>query len=139
MNFREAVTYRLLHDAAVTAIAQARVNWMVRPQSEALPAVTLQVVSDPRTSHLKGEDDARFTRLQADCWAETYLGAVDLAFAVIRAMEQPATVQGKRFGQAQVEGPRDLGETVGSGGDAQSSGTFIHRQSVDFIIWHVGD
>lgn len=139
MNFHEGVTKRLLDSADVGAIADNRVNWGLRPQGEPLPAVTLQVVSDPRTVHLKGRDSGRYTRLQADCWSETLIQALALAAAVIATLEPPATVSGKKFGNALIDGQRDLGENVGSGSDAQSSGKFIHRQSVDLLIWHVGD
>ncbi|KKW93872.1 tail completion protein gp17 [Sphingobium chungbukense] len=139
MDFYGGVTTRLLTDPAVSCIVDQRVNWGLRPQGELLPAVTLQVVSDPRPVHLKGFDGARATRLQCDCWAETMMQALALARAVIAVLKNPATVSGKKFGNALVDGQRDLGETVGSGGDAQSSGTFIHRQSVDFIVWHRGD
>lgn len=139
MDFYGGVTARLLTDPAVSGIADQRVNWGLRPQGEPLPAVTLQVVSDPRPAHLKGFDGARATRLQCDCWAETLTQALALARAVIAALKDPATVSGKKFGNALVDGQRDLGETVGSGSDARASGTFIHRQSVDLIIWHSGD
>jgi len=132
MDFHAGVITRLLADASVSGIVGMRVNWVVRPQKEALPAVTLQVVSDPRPEHLKGFDGARATRVQCDCWASDYLTAAALARACITALRQPATVNGKKFGNARVDGQRDLGET---GVD----GSFIHRQSVDFVIWHVGD
>jgi hypothetical protein len=139
MNFHEGVTRRLLDSAAVTDIVGQRLNWGTRVQGEPLPAITLQVVSDPRLSHLKGADGARTTRLQVDCWAKDMLVTLALASAVIATLQPPAIVSGKKFGGARVDGQRDLGETVGSGNAAQSSGTYIHRQSVDLIIRHVGD
>lgn len=139
MQFHEGITFRLLNSAAVTDIVGNRVNWGERPQGEPFPALTLQVVSDPRPSHLKGLDGARPTRLQVDCWAETLLQSLALASAVIATLRPPATVSGKKFGVAQIDSQRDLGETVGSGNASQSSGTYIHRQSVDLIIRHVGD
>lgn len=131
MNFGEGVTARLLQAGAVTAIAGNRVNWVTRPQLSALPALTLQVISDPRPQHLKGFDGARDTRLQIDAWASGHGIAVALAAAAIAALASPATISGKRFGRAQVDGPRDLGEEV--------NGSFVHRQSVDLTIRHVGD
>ena len=139
MNFHEGVTARLLDSAPVTAIVDRRINWGIRPQGEPLPAVTLQVVSDPRPAHLKGYDGARRTRLQTDCWAETLAQALALAAAVISTLKEPVTVGDKKFGNALVDAQRDLGETVGGGTGSQSSGTFIHRQSVELSIWHVGD
>ncbi|MGK2908746.1 MAG: DUF3168 domain-containing protein [Sphingobium sp.] len=132
MDFHSGLRARLRTDTTVAAIVGTRVDWMVRPEKDALPSVTLQTVSDPRPQHLKGMDGARPTRVQIDCWAATYVAALDLARAVIAVLSVPATISGKRFGNAQVEGQRDLGETV-------SDGSFIHRQSVDFVIWHIGD
>lgn len=132
MDFELGARKRLTSDAAVKAIVAERVYPLERPQNSPSPAITYQVISDPRSNHLKGSDGSRPTRLQCDCWADSYGVAKALARAVIAALRFPATVQGKKFGHAQVEGPRDLRETV-------AGGKTIHRQSVDFIIWHVGD
>jgi hypothetical protein len=131
MNFKEGVTARLLQAAPVIALAGDRINWVVRPQLSALPALTLQIIGDPRPQHLKGFDGARGTRLQIDAWAETSAAAGALASAAIAALAEPLTISGKQFGGAQVDGPRDLGQQVG--------GSFVHRQSADLIIRHVGD
>ena len=127
-DFHAGVRSRLI--SAATA-AGSRVSWVDRPQLSALPAVTLTTVSDGRPQHLKGLDGARGTRVQIDCWAATYSVALTLARACIAALQPPATVSGKKFGQATIEGQRDLGEDV--------TGTFVHRQTIDLTIWHVGD
>jgi len=127
-DFQAGVRSRLI--AAATS-AGSRIYWVERPQLSALPAVTLQTISDPRPQHLKGLDGARPTRVQVDCWAATYAVALALARACIGALQPPTILAGKKFGQATIEGQRDLGE--------DQNGTLIHRQSVDLIIWHVGD
>lgn len=132
MDFQTGVRARLLANSTVSAIVGTRVDWMARPQNAALPAISLQTVSDSRPDHLKGFDGARETRVQCDCWAATYAAALALARAVIAALQPPTTITGKRFGNARVDAQRDLGENI-------ADGSFIHRQSVDFIIWHVGD
>lgn len=111
--------------------AGTRVYWVERPQSSVLPAITLQTIFDGRPQHLKGLEGARSTRVQVDCWATTYAAALAMARACIAALQPPATVSGKQFGNSQIDGQRDLGEDV--------SGTFVHRQSIDFIVRHVGD
>ncbi len=130
-DFQASLRTRLANDTAVAAVVGTRIYWVERPQLASLPAVVLQTISDPRPQHLKGNDGARSTRVQVDCWAATYAAALTLSRKVIAALANPATIAGKRFGSTQVDGQRDLGETV--------SGTFTHRQSVDLIIWHVGD
>ena len=132
MDFQTAVRARLIADDAVAAIVATRVYWVERAKGSALPAITLQVISDPRPAHLKGLDGARGTRVQLDSWALSYGAALTLARAAIAALIEPATESGKRFGNARVDGQRDLSETV-------ADGTLVHRQSVDLIIWHVGD
>lgn len=139
MDFQAGVRARLLADSTVSGIVGTRIDWMTRPQKSALPSISLQTISDSRPDHLKGFDGSRATRVQCDCWAATvdggpsgYSTAMALARAVIAALQQPATISGKKFGNARVDAQRDLGEKI-----ADSS--FIYRQSVDFIIWHVGD
>lgn len=132
MDFQGGIRARLLAAAPVAAIVGTRVDWMTRPQKSALPAITLQTVSDSRPEHLKGADGARATRVQVDCWTATYAAGLTLARAVIAALQEPVTISGKRFGNARVDGQRDLGENL-------ADNSFIHRQSVDLVIWHVGD
>lgn len=132
MDFQAGVRARLLTYYDVQQIVGSRVTWLERPQLAGLPAITLQVISDPRPLNLKGFDDARSTDIQADCWGRTYKEAVILARAVIACLAPPAVIEGKKFGNAQVSGPRDLGETV-------PDGSFVHRQSLDLTIRHVGD
>lgn len=131
MDMHAGLMTRLLANNAITAAVGARVNWVTRPQASALPAITLQTISDERPQHLKGSDGARDTRVQVDVWATKHSVALAIARSVIAALAAPAVVSGKRFGPARVEGQQDLGEDV--------NGTFVHRQSVDLIIWHVGD
>lgn len=139
MDFHQGVLTRLLQDAGVSAIVGQKVNWVNRPQKDALPAITLQVVSDPRPQNLKGDDGARWTRMQIDCWADTYLAAIGAAKAAIAVLAQPVTLNGKKFGNSIVQSQRDLGESFRSGVGEGAGQTFIHRRSVDLLIRHVGD
>lgn len=128
MDFEQGIVARLEQAATLAA---DRVYWVERPQDAEMPDITLHAISDPRLEHLKGDQGARFTRMQCDCRAETFAEARQLADQAIAALRGPVTIEDKKFGNARVEGPRDLPER-------QSEKT-IHRRSVDFIIWHVGD
>lgn len=130
-DLQSGLRSRLLADVAVAAAVGTRVSWVDRPQGSGLPAIVLQVVSDPRPAHLKGLAGARMTRVQMDVFAAAYGAALALARAAIAAVKDPATVSGKSFGPAFVDGQRDLAEDV--------SGTLVHRQSVDLMVWHEGD
>lgn len=121
----------MLADATVAAAVGTRVTWVDRPQANALPAIVLQTVSDPRLTHLKDYDSARMTRIQMDVFATTYSSALSIARAAIAALKDPTVISGKKFGGSFVDGQRDLSEDV--------SGTLVHRQSVDFLVWHAGE
>jgi hypothetical protein len=107
--------------------AGSRVYWVDRPQAAALPAVTLQIISDIRPQHLKGFDQTRDTRVQIDCWATSYSAVTVLKEAVLAAVVPVNTSNGIRFDRAIIDGERDLGERVET--------QFIHRASVDLVVW----
>lgn len=69
-------------DAGVAAEAGARIWWTERPQGSALPAATMHVVGGRDEYHLQGRLGGVETRVQVDCWAETYLAADGLAQAL---------------------------------------------------------
>ena len=136
-SFTEALRDRLLADAAVAALAEARIYWLVVPQGAAKPYIRMQVISDPRPEHLQDYDGARRTIVRADCFAEKtettggYAASRALALAVIAALARPAVAGGIRFGRGKAEGPRDLGE--------DTAGGHVHRASVDIAIEHTGE
>lgn len=107
--------------------AGTRVYWVDRPQLAALPAVTLQVISDPRPQHLKGFEETRRTLVQIDCWAETYAAAKALKEAVLAAVVPENSSNGIRFDRAMVDSDRTTGERAGD--------KFIHQHSVDLGVW----
>ena len=133
---------RLIEDAPTAAILATHapatgpstkaVFWGLRPQGSSVPAITLHLVSDPRPQHLKGLDGARGTRVQLDAWASTHSEASALAQAAIGALQPPADVAGKRFATSSIDGQRGATE-------ATAAGLILHRQSVDLLVWHVGN
>lgn len=127
-DFASALHSRLTGAAPVSAIVGTKVYWVKVPQNQARPYIRLQTISDTRPQHLQGYDSARVTRVQCDCFAETYAVARDLAEKVIAAVATPGTFGGIFFGRIKAEGPRDLGEDVGT--------TFVHRTSVDLLVEH---
>jgi hypothetical protein len=62
------VIKRLLATSAVTAIVVGRIYKVVLPQSPTLPAIVVQVVSDPRSYHLRGTQKLCRTRVQVDAY-----------------------------------------------------------------------
>ena len=56
-------------DETITGLIGGRIEWGRR--IEAIPAVTLQVVSDPRPQHMKGFQTVRSTDVQIDVRSAT--------------------------------------------------------------------
>ena len=128
MDWQAALRARLVAAAPVTALVGSRIYWVDRPQASALPAITLQTISDDRPQHMKGFIGLNPARVQVDLWTASYGAAADLAEKVIAALAPADTANGIRFERAFVDGKRDLGERVET--------QFIHRASIDFIIHH---
>lgn len=68
MTPEEAVSFRLLDIAAVTALASTRVYVDKLPQKPTLPAVLVQLVHEPTDYHLRGGLRDR-ARVQVDAYA----------------------------------------------------------------------
>jgi hypothetical protein len=121
----------ILADAGVGALVDDRVHGVVRPQGSALPAVTLTRISGGPEYADDGDAGIGMTRMQIDCWSETYTGAKQLQAAVfdrlsaVRDVTQGATT----FIYITLEDARDLQET----GSGQSE--YLHRVSLDFMVW----
>lgn len=81
----EALLALLLASSGVTALVSGRVDWGVRPQGSALPAVALHLISGGRDLTLDGPGH-REARVQVDCWASDFGGAVTLGRAVETAL-----------------------------------------------------
>lgn len=129
-DFAISLKARLAAYAPLTTITGAgKIHWTKVPQTTALPYIRLQTISDPRPAHLQGYQSARVSRVQADCFADSWGKAREAAQAIITALAAPADVSGIHFGFTKAEGPRDLGEDV-------PGGTFIHRASLDLLVEH---
>ena len=124
-----ALVRRLQDDPAVAALVRAKIHWVIVPQTADLPFVRMQVISDPRPQDLDGYVSARETRVQIDCFAASHAVSQKIAETIIDATAEPNTVAGVVFGRVAAEGPRDLGEDVPGKG-------FIHRASLDLLVWH---
>ena len=127
-DMQSALVARLKSAAPIAGIVGSRIYWTKVPQDTDLPYIRMQTISDERPADLEEYDAARETRVQVDCFAESYQTARALAEAVIYSTAEPATISGVRLGRTKAEGPRDLGEDI--------AGKFIHQLSIDLLIWH---
>jgi hypothetical protein len=82
-----ALRSRLLADATIAGLVGTRVDWGLRPQAKALPAITLDLPGSPRGYHMGGAQATQITRVQIDAWAATPKQAKDIADAVIAELE----------------------------------------------------
>lgn len=135
MGFETALRGRLIGDATVGALvgkegAIPSIDWTVRRQGAPFPAIVLSLVSDPRPQTHDGPDSIRDSRVQVDVVADDRAGVVALREAVIAALLPAGTFFGVQFDRAFVDGVRDRG--------SQDETRFVHRDSIDFIIWHKG-
>lgn len=128
MDWQAALRARLIAAAPVAALVGQRIYWVQRPQAAALPAITLQTISDDRPQHMKGLQELRASRVQLDVWAETYGSTRQVSEAAIAALLPEQTGNGIRFERTFVAAVRDSGEQTGT--------TFVHRTTIDLIIHH---
>ncbi|EQA96847.1 tail completion protein gp17 [Sphingobium baderi] len=119
---------RLLADSGLSALVDSRMNILVRPQMEALPAITLQKVAPGRAYTFSGADGAHGTLMQFDAWGKRISDVKPIMAALTAALEQPSTVGGTQFGMSFLQSERDSLEEV------PGEGT-IYRISADFLIW----
>jgi hypothetical protein len=122
----------LLADAGLSDIVGSRVTWGSRPQGSALPAVMLYLIGGARAYNLGAEAGPLAARVQADCLATSYLGAVNAYRAVSEALSGYTGTVGTTYFQGilQDSEPSDLSEADG----ATEQRTF--GISADFIVHH---
>jgi hypothetical protein len=126
----EAIIAKLLADSGVTAIVQARVFPVSRPQGTALPAVTVTRVSGGPEYADDGEAGLEEARIQIDCRADTYQAAKLLARAVTASLSAfQGTVGATTFQDIELDIERDLRESGTNAAD------YPFRISLDFIVW----
>lgn len=125
MDMEGALRFRLIAAQPVAALIGNRVAWIERPQQDALPGVTLQLVTDARGQSITGFDGLQSGDVQIDVWAATYGQGKAIKEAVIAALAPPAIVAGIRFTRGFFTA-RDLSEKT----DTQ----FIYRPSIDFTF-----
>lgn len=91
MTVEEAVIAKLKATAAVTTLVSTRVYMLKLPARPTLPAVRVQVISDPERKHLRGPHGGSEARIQIDAYvaetdADPYGKAASLAIAVNDAL-----------------------------------------------------
>lgn len=111
----------LLAQPTVTALIGARFHPLRLPQGPVLPAVTYQTIFGTSLVTHQGAADYGRRRLQLDCWASTYAGAVAVKEAIRKALiDDPG-----------LEGTRIINDM-----DVPESEPLIWRRMLEISIWH---
>lgn len=128
MAFEEALAKRLMDDAAIGALVGTRVEWEEREQSGGIPAILLELISDPRPVDLDGFMGQRETRVTITCFATNAKVARDLREMVIAVLAPPELVLDVQFG-------RSFFDLVRAGVQRGGVAT-VHKGMIDALIWH---
>lgn len=126
----EDLIARLLADSGLAALVANEINWIDRPQGDALPSVTLQIITSGRSYNFKGVNGLAGTRVQMDCWGGTYAAAKAVSRAVTTAIEPPVTHGGTVFGASFLDNAPDFPP------EDLAGGVTAFRVKMDWIIWH---
>lgn len=127
----EGVISYLLSDSTVQALVSNRVFPGSRPQGSQLPAITIYRISGAPIYADDGEAGLDESRVQIDCWGETYSEAKQTARAVrdrLSGFVGPSG--GITFQYLLIDSERDLRES------GSNSSEYLFRTSIDLIVWN---
>lgn len=133
MSLQGAMYEELKADAGVSALVGARIYPVTAPQEADLPLLTLQRIDRPRERHQGGDAKLPHPRIQVNCWAETEIGADQLAEAVRGCLDEFSGVMGGRE-QVELCHLEDDSQEYVPPTDGSEQGT--HGVRMDFIIWY---
>lgn len=121
----------LLADVPLKALVGTKINWLQRPQASALPAITLQRISDLPTNDGCGADALTETRVQIDCWGLTFTSVLAVSRAVEAALSGQSFTHGTtEFVSVFIDASSDTAEP------GTTQGSIIHRVRTDYQFWH---
>lgn len=125
----EALIARMLATAGITAVVGQRVTWKRRGQGKALPCIVLHRIDGIRDYTQAGASGLIQSRVQADCWGETFLSAKTTARAIAAALSGTRFDQaGVRFDAVLIAAERDDTE--------DENGKPLFRTSLDLMVHH---
>jgi len=127
----EALRDLLLQHAPIGMIVQRRVDWGVRPQSDALPAIVLSGNKTPQMIFSGGAGWSR-DRVQIECWGRTYKAAKDLALILGGEGGLLVGYRGDHLGVRL----RTIVLGLRSDTDTDTIGV-VHGTSLDVLVWNI--
>jgi hypothetical protein len=138
VTLEEAIEQRQRDDQAINEAVGGRIGWDRSLEGE--PAITNQIIADPRPQHMKGFQAFRPTTVQVDVWGRDAGVVRTLREHLIKVLILPAQVGTDqtgivRFQRAMIGNIRSSPE-VQQGQTAQRARTEMFRESIDFIFNH---
>lgn len=128
----EALVALLLADAGVAALAGDRIHWTVARPAITPPYAILSAISRVPDVGYAGPTGLWTSRVQVDCYALTYVAALNLARAIIARLSGfSGSHLGITFCGVFLDASRDTFEP-----DASPDALF--RTSMDFTLTHKG-
>ena len=135
MTFESALLARLNGDPEIHSATAGRIEF--GRTFTALPAISLQIISDPRPQHFKGFHGTRPTGVQVDIWAKTVETGSPLREQVIALLVTAAQSEGVQFQRAMITNVRGGAEQQQSGpAPVQRIRGELHRTSIDITFTH---
>lgn len=132
MSVEMAVLTHLRQTAGVTALVSSRTYQVRLPETPTLPAVRVQLISEPHDHHLRGADGALRARVQVDIFvsdeaADPYGSLQSISAAVMAALDgQVFTVNSVEITGAMCVDRRVLYE---------AEDLRLWREMQDYVVW----
>lgn len=132
-----AIRDHLVADAGVFAIAGTRGYQLKLPQEPTLPAFRVQLISDPRSYHMRGPNKLCRARIQIDAYGEEsarpdpYATTNSLALAIEAVLSGKVFIAGSPI-ECKVTGAKQEDRRVGY----ESEELRQIRVSLDYTVWY---
>jgi hypothetical protein len=125
----EALIAYLLAHSPLAALVGTRIRPVIAKQGERFPCVVVTTVSHLAEYATQGPVSLADSRVQVDCYAETFAASKAVARAAkARLSGQRFTSGGVEFQQCAVIAERS---SYQDGAEVK-----LHRTSIDFRVWH---
>lgn len=132
MTMEEAFVAYLLGSSGLTTIVSNRIDWAIRPQAEETPSILLHTISTTPSYSDDGDDGLTSSRVQVDCWANTYAIAKQAA----REVTSRITGNGAKFSQGGIEFQVAFKEDEQDGFERGAAAEDLFRVRLDFILMY---
>lgn len=134
-DFIQAIRYRLVNDAGVSALVASRVYPQVLPQGASLPAITFEVAGG-YAEHGSGADDMERPTLRVNVWDIDKSDGTHFGYAGIRALGDAVKSAINRLADVTIDGFAIDSTFCDLDVDDYEPDTRIHRRILEFEVNH---